>query len=622
MDHGLGCEWCVHYVTSWRFAGELGPKFLGKTMIRFTDKKTAYQAAIAVHGLKFDDRLVAASFVNEQTFQKLFTAILKEDVAVNGLASPTHATSFPRPTYTCTHHASALAQRAPQTPAPQLPDTLVIPRETAGTESGAADTRVPLWLESSGTSDEAIKAGDAARLSDARQHQPDEIIQDVTHDLAKATASMEKTVMLKLKKGACNLRLRAVAGEIGLGEVPEKLSSLSKSQVEDVITFLLTQTVSVMEVEPEQAKDEEEHLKLLEYLVNKKYALVVLDTEEALMYLVPPVPEAGKLLPNSMARDKMLGVLVVADSSAAQSSSAQSNAGASSHTPINNAGSAVSDQVRQWQSLSYPALPQSLSYPAVSSNNASGRGHMPQFADGGVAAHSTPHFNNTAGASQPPHAHLWMHAAEPPRIPAPLSVHQRILHAAPHSTFDPSSRPADAHTSLPSPSMPSPWMLSMPAPGLPAHAAAWGGWGSSPQREHEGAGGWRLSGDQEQKRFVGDVANPDQRHWQQPNDRNFRNPAPQNPPGYGMHGGQGNARYHTSAYDAMMQHMGQAQQHSTGGGWRGRMNEFGAAAESFFAELNPSAAGIQDVLQHAQAPVHPPALAPCQPVAKGGAQVC
>jgi hypothetical protein len=55
-------------------------------MIRFADKKKAYQAAIALHGLKFDGRPVAASFVNEETFQTLYTAILKEDAAVNGLA--------------------------------------------------------------------------------------------------------------------------------------------------------------------------------------------------------------------------------------------------------------------------------------------------------------------------------------------------------------------------------------------------------------------------------------------------------------------------------------------------------------------------------------------------------
>ena len=61
-----------------------------------------------------------------------------------------------------------------------------------------------------------------------KRHQPDEIRQDVTNDFAKATGSMEKTVMLKLKKGACNLRLRAVAGDVGLGQVPEELNNLSK----------------------------------------------------------------------------------------------------------------------------------------------------------------------------------------------------------------------------------------------------------------------------------------------------------------------------------------------------------------------------------------------------------
>ena len=174
--------------------------------------------------------------------------------------------------------------------------------------------------------------------------------------------------------------------EVGLGQVPEALKSLSKSYVEDVINFLLTQKVSVMEVEPAQAKDEEEHLKLLEYLVNKKYALVVLDTGKALMYLVPPVLEPDNYWILLALCDKMLGVtvLVLGDSSATkQSSSVQSNAGTASHTPKNHACSLVSDQA--WQS-------ESLSYPAISNSNACGSGHMPRFAAFGVAAHSTPHF--------------------------------------------------------------------------------------------------------------------------------------------------------------------------------------------------------------------------------------
>jgi hypothetical protein len=45
------------------------------------------QAALALHGLKFDGRPVAASFVEEDIFEKLYDAILKEDAAVNGLTS-------------------------------------------------------------------------------------------------------------------------------------------------------------------------------------------------------------------------------------------------------------------------------------------------------------------------------------------------------------------------------------------------------------------------------------------------------------------------------------------------------------------------------------------------------
>lgn len=66
--------------------GELGPKYLGKTMIRFSDKKRAHTAATALHGLKFDGRPVTASFVEDDVFNTLYQAILKEDAAVNGLA--------------------------------------------------------------------------------------------------------------------------------------------------------------------------------------------------------------------------------------------------------------------------------------------------------------------------------------------------------------------------------------------------------------------------------------------------------------------------------------------------------------------------------------------------------
>lgn len=67
--------------------GELGHKFVGKTMIRFNDKKLAYKGALALHGLKFDGRPVAATFVDEELFKTLYAAILQEDAAVKGLAS-------------------------------------------------------------------------------------------------------------------------------------------------------------------------------------------------------------------------------------------------------------------------------------------------------------------------------------------------------------------------------------------------------------------------------------------------------------------------------------------------------------------------------------------------------
>ena len=58
--------------------GDLGPKFLGKTMIRFADRMVAHKAALALHGLKFDGRPVAASFVEEEVFATLYAAILSE----------------------------------------------------------------------------------------------------------------------------------------------------------------------------------------------------------------------------------------------------------------------------------------------------------------------------------------------------------------------------------------------------------------------------------------------------------------------------------------------------------------------------------------------------------------
>ena len=56
------------------------------------------------------------------------------------------------------------------------------------------------------------------------------MLMHMVHDLAKTTVNMENTVMRKLKKGACNLRLRAVAlrsrarsGSGGIEKFVEKL---------------------------------------------------------------------------------------------------------------------------------------------------------------------------------------------------------------------------------------------------------------------------------------------------------------------------------------------------------------------------------------------------------------
>ena len=154
-----------------------------------------------------------------------------------------------------------------------------------------------------------------------KQNRPEDLGQEVKNDFARATGSMEKTVMLQLKKkSSVNLRLRALAGDVALDFVPDQLQEEAKAQVGDSIDFLLTHKVSVMEVEPEREQDEEEYSKLIETLVDKRRAAVVLDTEKALMYLVPPVDEAGKLLdPPSTSCDSLLGVLLISqeDTSAA-----------------------------------------------------------------------------------------------------------------------------------------------------------------------------------------------------------------------------------------------------------------------------------------------------------------
>ena len=369
-----------------------------------------------------------------------------------------------------------------------------------------------------------------------RRQQPDDIHQDVTNDIAKANTSMEKTVFLKLKKSSVNLRLRAIAGDNELNQIPNDLEDLSKCAVGDVINFLLTQKVSVMEVEPERETDEEEHVKLIEHLVAKQRASVVVDTKTALLYLIPPVDEAGKLLdPPSTSCDNMLAVLLLSDTSAGagQDSSAQS----------------MPDLGFQAQDFTAaPVAPVQPQEPVISAGNS-----VPTHGKerGGELAKDASH-------SMPNSTH--MHHA---RAPDPVSVQQMGLGGAQASPYAASPRPA--YDSLQSPGIsaprshaaplhPAPAPPSRPAPALPssAHGAA-RGWNAGPQREPMGGGkGWQdrsayhgqgpgaagPGGGGVPGRFLGDQQRDD-RQWHSRNGPPFPSNQPQNFPPYPMGGRMG-----------------------------------------------------------------------------------
>ena len=333
----------------------------------------------------------------------------------------------------------------------------------------------------------------------AKRDQPEDIRRTVTNDFAKAVN--EKTVVLRLKKSSCNLRLRAIAGDVELDQVPAELKDLSKGQVGEVIEFLLSQKVSVMEVEPEGEQDETEHMKLLEHLVDKQRAAVVLDTERALMYLIPPVDDAGKLLdPPSTTCDSMLGVLLMSHEDPA----AKSNEDVPSE-PLENIEMVPVD----------PRGPSLLR----------AEGPPPQklhpLEESGAGAVTGQHWQ-----PQP------VKAQESRRVPPAVNVQQAPV-SYPHqsSPYDPSPRPAYDSRNVPMPSSGPPSrqvQTSLPMQGPPVHAMPGSGWNSQ-QRGHNGRdGGLPVSpGYPPHGRFMGDNR-PDPRQFQHPQHGSHH---------YGMQGG-------------------------------------------------------------------------------------
>ena len=388
-----------------------------------------------------------------------------------------------------------------------------------------------------------------------KQNRPEDIRQEVKNDFARATGSTEKTVMLKLKKSSLNLRLRALAGDVALDFVPDELKEEQKGQVGDVIDFLLTQKVSVMEVEPEREQDEEEHCKLIETLVDKKRAAVVLDTEKALMYLVPPIDEAGKLLdPPSTSCDSLLGVLLLSqeDTSAAYEQVQNMDSSAEARVPA-EAVALPPTQPQATQPQPAAVLPpDGASAVGISFDNRGNQGSRTNDEDQmlisqrPLAAKGAPDV--TAQWSRTPHNQI---PARSSVVPPPLSINQAALEGASQSPYDPSPRPS--YIALQSPSMPAP---APPAP--PAHGAAARshmqrgpavGWQDNSVFPMEGrfvgnnhaipaqgrfAGGGPHHSNQGQPRERERVADP--RQWQQ-NGAGFQNApnlSPRNLPGYGM----------------------------------------------------------------------------------------
>ncbi len=390
--------------------------------------------------------------------------------------------------------------------------------------------------------------------SPTKRKQPADLRQEVTNDFAKATGTMEKTVMLNLKKSSLNLRLRAIAGDVALDHVPDELKEESKGQVGDVIEFLLTQKVSVMEVEPERERDEEEHVKLIETLVDKKRAAVVLDTEKALMYLVPPVDEAGKLLdPPSTTCDSLLGVLLLSqeDANAFNDLAASAGAGVEARVPDAAAPPAVSAErhVESGASLLQGAPD------AGKASVARGNQHAGHFAGEGTSGDRVPLSGRPPAPKEGPPASVgtWPLVSQSQTnargagVPAPISINQAPLDLAPQSPFDPSPRPS--YVALQSP--------SIPAPGPPLHGSV--GRGNMQQRGPRT--GWQdNSMFPMQGRFVGDNGpfqaqgqfvngrhpsqnqprererGPDPR-WQQNGSVDFQNMSPRNMPPFGLPNG-------------------------------------------------------------------------------------
>ena len=417
------------------------------------------------------------------------------------------------------------------------------------------------------------------REAPPKRQQPDDIHLDVTNDIAKANFSQEKTASLKLKKSSFNLRLRAIAGDNELHQIPENLEELEKVAVGDAIDYLLSQKVSVMEVEPEREKDEEEHLKLMEYLVAKERASVVLDTEKAIMYLLPPVDEAGKLLdPPAASCDNMLAVLLLSDTSAGagQDSSAQS----------------IPDTGFQAQnSGAIPFAPVQPREPVIFT----GDSVSTQWKEKGEERAK----DGMAPRNMPSSTH--MHHA---RLPDPVSV-PRALGGAQTSPYAASPRPAydslqspgisAPPRSHPVPSAPAPAPPSRPAPAPPPAApAAVRGWNAGPKREPVGGRGWQDNGVYHGQgprgdggsggmggagRFLGEQQRDD-RQW---NPRNgpqntqpqtyppYLSPMADRPPypmgertGGGMHGGQRSAPFPQGSDHAY-------------GGWNGGTGNMGRA---------------------------------------------
>mmetsp|Transcript_53385 Transcript_53385/g.126251 ORF Transcript_53385/g.126251 Transcript_53385/m.126251 type:complete len:615 (+) Transcript_53385:78-1922(+) len=165
----------------------------------------------------------------------------------------------------------------------------------------------------------------------AVQRSVEEITADVSADFRTALGSNEKMVKLmasvigKVKTSDCHLRASLVAGENRLDKVPRELGIRGRAGLDQVIEYLLQQQVMVVDLEPEGEEDSATYLQISDLLQEKKRAAVVLDTSTALMYLIPPVDEAGKLMdPPQATCMNMLGVLLI-NQQAAQGNSADAD---------------------------------------------------------------------------------------------------------------------------------------------------------------------------------------------------------------------------------------------------------------------------------------------------------